>query len=195
MTVEALEAQTDLENYINAHQGILDRTTRLAMRLQDTQRCEQVDEETKNLVLSVGDFPPPRFSLSIARQALNTDRLALIANSKVQDSVSTISDEMNFISLQWRRYVELKRETELAVGTAAGVALTAPRENILLSSQDFNPDRYILLTPAKICGDAKIIAVVSNVEITQQVYVGYLTQLQEALAKHVEVLTKSASAS
>ena len=193
MMSEASQTQQDFRRYRQAHADILDRTTRLALRLQDEASCIAMDDDLKILIWSIGDFPPPRFSLSTATQSLNTGRLALIRSAEIRDGVQAISDEMAFINRQWQRYIRIKQDTEQAVAVAAGVAVTAARDGLLGSSQQANPDRYIMLTPQRICGAADIIALVSNVEVTQQVYVGYLAEVQAALDAYLEILNANSA--
>jgi hypothetical protein len=188
MTTEAKETQGALHRYRQTHSDILDRATQFAMRLQDSQTCVSMDDDMKGLILGVGDFPPPRFSLSTATQALNTGQLALISSANVRDGVQVITDELNFIHRQWQRYTRVKQDTEKAVSIASGFAITGSRSNTLSASQSFIADRYKMLTPERICGNADVIALVSNVETTQQIYVGYLEEVQTALDQYLDTL-------
>ncbi len=181
MVTEAVEAQQDLEAYRITHAEILDRNTRLSLRLQNQQTCLDVDDSFKILLLSIGDFPPPRFSLSTATQALNTGQLRLIRSTTIRDGVQTISDEMTFLNRQWERYMRVKQTTERATAEAAGLVITGGRTDFLLSSDDYIPDRYELLTPEGLCGNTQATALVSIVEATHQIYLGYLTEVQSEL--------------
>lgn len=188
MISEASEAQQALQAYRVAHAGILDRNTELALRLQDEVACTVVDDAFKTLLLSIGDFPPPRFSLSTATQALNTGQLSLIRTPEIRDGVQTITDEMTFLNRQWERYIRVKQRAEQDTSQSAGLVITAAREDLFDGTEDYNPSRYALLTPERLCTDTAVIAFVSTVEATHQIYVGYLSEVQTELDAYVETL-------
>jgi hypothetical protein len=194
MISEGVDAQQDLREYRTVHADILDRNTRLSLRLQDGDACQIVDDAFKILLTSIGDFPPPRFSLSTATQALNTGQLRLIQNSTVRDSVQTIADEMTFLNRQWERYILPKQTTERETSQSAGLVITGAREKFLISSEEYDPDRYTLLTPERICTDTKVMALVSNTEVTHQIYLGYLEEVQAELDAYVKGLQTAAGA-
>jgi hypothetical protein len=85
MLVEAEEAQTDMAEYQALHAGILDRAIKLSIRLTEVERCLAMDDDTKELVLSVGDFPPPRFSLATASEAIGSGHLAVIGSGDIRE--------------------------------------------------------------------------------------------------------------
>jgi len=188
MVSEALEVQNDLRDYTDVQNFILERNTTLALRLQDQPACLAMDDELKIMLWSIGDFPPPRFSLSTAVQALNTGQLMLIRDPAIRDGVQSITDEMTFLNRQWQRYIRTKQSTEQVVVQAAGLVITRAADSIVSINEDTDPDRYSVLTPEKICAATDVIALVSNVEATQEIYVSYLSQVQASLDAYVVML-------
>ncbi len=78
MIVEAEDARVDMADYLALNSLILADAKSLAVRLGDNEVCLAMDDSMKALILSIGDFPPPRFSLASANEALETGRLSLI---------------------------------------------------------------------------------------------------------------------
>ncbi|MEZ5894979.1 MAG: hypothetical protein R3C51_01140 [Parvularculaceae bacterium] len=189
MIGEARDAKAALGAYRHVHTEIRDRATELALRLAGVEKCLAATDELKTLVIVIGDFPPPRFSLPNAKQSLNTGELALVRSAELRDSVQKIVDEMDFLERQWQRYVRIKQDTEQEVAKAAGLELTgygALKSGEVIGLGDMR--RYKIKTPDRICGNADVIALVSNVEITQQVYSVYLEQVDTSLNKYLATL-------
>ena len=191
LRIEAEETRAEITVYLALNELILTDAKRLAVRLGDSETCLAMDDETKALILGIGDFPPPRFSLSSANEALETGRLSLIGSSEIRDSVREMADQMAFMDNQWQRYVRVKQETEKAAYTAAGFRLMTeddlevrPGVNIVAGL-----DQYQITTPERVCGNTEVIALVSNAAVTQHLYSIYVTQVADRLNAYTVALS------
>ncbi len=191
LRIEAQETRTDIADYIALNELILTDAKRLAVRLGDSETCLAMDDEMKALILSIGDFPPPRFSLSSANEALETGRLSLIASPEIRDSVREMADQMAFMDNQWQRYVRVKQDTEKAAYTAAGLRLMTEDELEARPGTDViaGLDQYEMTTPDRICGNSEVIALVSNAALTQHLYSIYVTQVADRLDAYTAALS------
>lgn len=194
MIVEAEDARTDMAEYLALNSLILKDAKSLAVRLGDEEDCLAMDDGMKALILSIGDFPPPRFSLASANEALETGRLSLIKSPEIRDGVRDMADQMTFMDRQWQRYIRIKQDAEQAAYGAAGLSLTSEED------LDMRPgmaalkglDQYRILTPESICGNTQIIALASNAAITQHLYTEYVGQVAGRLDAYAESLASSA---
>ncbi len=190
MIIEASEAREDMADYLALNFLILKDAKRLAVRLNDTSQCLSMNDELKALILGVGDFAPPRFTLASANEALDTGRLSLIKSPELRENVRGMADQMTFMDRQWQRYIRIKQDAEQAVYSAAGLSLTS--EDDLIANPGMiewgGVDQYLMQTPDQICGNAEIVALVSNVAITQHYYTIYVTQVSEKLDAYAESL-------
>ena len=191
LRIEAEETRAEITVYLALNELILTDAKRLAVRLGDSETCLAMDDETKALILGIGDFPPPLFSLSSANEALETGRLSLIGSSEIRDSVREMADQMAFMDNQWQRYVRVKQETEKAAYTAAGFRLMTeddlevrPGVNIVAGL-----DQYQITTPERVCGNTEVIALVSNAAVTQHLYSIYVTQVADRLNAYTVALS------
>jgi hypothetical protein len=183
MIVEAEDARMEMADYLTLHNLILHDVKRLVVRLNDKAGCLAMDDEMKGLILEVGDFPPPRFSLASANEALETGRLSLIKSSEIRDGVREMADQMTFVDRQWQRYIRIKQDVEQAAYGAAGLSLTS-EEGLQLRPglvEVSGMDQYGILTPEGICGNTQIIALASNAAITQHLYTVYVGQVSAKL--------------
>lgn len=183
LRVEAEETRNAIADYIALNELILTDAKRLAVRLGDSETCLAMDDEMKALILGVGDFPPPRFSLSSANEALETGRLSLIGSPEIRNSVREMADQMTFMDNQWQRYVRVKQDTEKAAYMASGLRLMTegdlearPGTNVIAGL-----DQYEMTTPDRICGNSEVIALVTNAALTQHLYSIYVTQVADRL--------------
>ena len=195
MLVEAEEAQTDMAEYRAQHAMILDRATKLSLRLTDVDRCVSMDDDTKQLVLAVGDFPPPRFSLATASEAIESGRLAVIGSDDIRDEVRRVLDEMTFLERQWQRYIRVKQDSELAIYTAGGLTLVRDEKlKVTPGSHEWEGlDQYRLQTPEGVCGEPKIVAFASNAAATQHIYTQYIGQVSDKLDAYAALLATQAA--
>jgi len=186
LRIEAQETRADIEDYLVLNELILTDAKRLAVRLGDSETCLAMDDEMKALILSIGDFPPPRFSLSSANEALETGRLSLIGSSEIRDSVREMADQMTFMDNQWQRYVRVKQDTEKAAYTASGLRLLTEDDLEARPGTDViaGLDQYEMTTPDRICGNSEVIALVSNAALTQHLYSIYVTQVADRLSAY-----------
>tara|TARA_R110000782_G_scaffold157528_1_gene249776 strand:+ start:2911 stop:3666 length:756 start_codon:yes stop_codon:yes gene_type:complete len=191
LRIEAEETRAEIAVYLALNELILTDAKRLAVRLGDSETCLTMDDETKALILGIGDFPPPRFSLSSANEALETGRLSLIGSPEIRDSVREMADQMAFMDNQWQRYVRVKQETEKAAYTAAGFRLMTednlevrPGVNIVAGL-----DQYQITTPERVCGNTEVIALVSNAAVTQHLYSIYVAQVADRLDAYTVALS------
>ena len=189
MIAEAEETQDKLVDYIAVHKRISNNAGRLTIVLKNKDMCIAMIEDIKILIVSIADFPPPRFSLSNAEQAVNTGNLSLIQSPKVRASIQTITNEMRFMDRQWQRYVRVKQDTNEAAHRASGIAFTGQSTINWDSSDSYDPNHYELLTPTKICGNTEIVGLTSNLAVLQSIYVGYLGQVEAALDKYLSALS------
>ncbi|WP_412061319.1 hypothetical protein [Rubrivirga sp. IMCC45206] len=177
MRIEASDASAEMAAYREQHAFILDGAVRLAVRLGSAS-CLPMDDEMKAWAMGVVDFPPPRFSLPSAEEALATGRLSLIRSPAVRDSVRAVADEMAFINRQWQRYSRVKHDIEQPFYGAAGLALKGGLATVpgtVWWGEDL--DQYQFRTPEGVCGNSDMVALVSNVAITQSIYVDYLDEV------------------
>ncbi|GGD15321.1 hypothetical protein [Aquisalinus flavus] len=190
LQVEAADVRADMAAYHALNDDILRDARRLAVRLDGGAACLAMDDEMKTLLLSVGDFPPPRFSLSSANEALETGRLSLVASGRIRDGVRDIADQMAFLERQWQRYIRIKQDTEQVVYAAAGLGLTSERD---LEAQPGSTtwagtDQYRMATPERLCGNTEVIALVTNVAVTQHIYTAYVRQTEASLEAYAAIL-------
>ena len=188
MVSEAMSTRGELKDYRVFHEEISANATELTLVLNDNERCFAFGEQLTLLILSIADFPPPRFSLPNAEQALKTGSLALIKSSELQNEVQSIADEMAFVERQWQRYISVIQDANIQVNRAAGVALTGRGE--MVTRRSYDPSSYELLTPQKICNDTELIALMANVAVTKEVYVDYLKEVESALDEYLSALNK-----
>lgn len=190
LVVEAEAARADLAVYRDLHDEILDRSIKLPVRLKATEDCLAMDEEMKRLVLAVGDFSPPRFSLATAREAIDSGKISDIRSDQMRDEVRRIIDEMSFIDRQWERYVRVKQDSEKMIYTAAGLSfLRVEALKVRPGVQWDGIDQYDIQTPEAICGNPEIIASASNAAMTQHVYSMYLSEASEKLDRYAVALS------
>jgi hypothetical protein len=183
LRIEAEGTRADIADYIALNELVLTDAKRLAVRLGNSETCLAMGDEMKGLILGIGDFAPPRFSLSSANEALETGRLSLIGSPEIRESVREMADQMAFMDNQWQRYVRVKQDTEKATFTAAGLRLMTESDlevrpgTIVIAGLD----QYEMTTPERICGNSEVIALVSNAAITQHLYTIYVGQVSEKL--------------
>ena len=190
LAVEAATTRAELTEYRKVHQGISTQATQLAIELDNRTTCLEARDNLKVLIVSLADFPPPRFSLSTARQALETGNVALIRSPQTQIAIQDISNELTFLDRQWQRYVSIKQYANDETHKAAGIALSVDstlRINPMASNYD--ADDFRVTTPDRICGNPEILALVSNTAVTQSIYVGYLEQVEQAMESYIAKLT------
>ena len=189
--VEAEDTRADIATYLALNELILTDAKRLAVRLGDSETCLAMDDEMKALILSIGDFPPPRFSLSSANEALETGRLSLIGSPEIRDSVREMVDQMAFMDNQWQRYVRVKQDTEKAAYTAAGLHLTTEDDLDVRPGADTiaGLDQYEMTTPDRICGNSEVTALVSSAALTQHLYTIYVDQAADRLDAYAAALS------
>ena len=193
MLVEAQETRTDLADYQAQNAGILARAIRFSIRLTEAERCLAMDDDTKELVLSVGDFPPPRFSLATAAEAIGSGHLAVIGSSDIREEVRRIIDEMTFLERQWQRYIRIKQDSETAIYTAAGLSLARDESLLFAPGEGWDGlDQYRMLTPEGVCGNPEMIAFASNAATTQHVYTQYIGQVSDKLDAYAALLAAEA---
>ena len=191
LRIEAQETRTDIADYIALNELILTDAKRLAVRLGDSETCLAMDDEMKSLILGIGDFPPPRFSLTSANEALKTGRLSLVGSPQIRDSVREMADQMAFMEDQWQRYVRVKQDSEKAAYTAAGLRLmTEDNLEVRPGTTAFaGLDQYEMTTPDRICGNSEVIALVTNAALTQHLYTIYVGQVAERLDAYAATLS------
>ena len=188
MVAETSASSKELEEYTIVHQEISRKASLLAVSLKNAEDCLAMDTELVLLLVSFADFPPPRFSLPNAEQALTTGSLALLKSSAVKLSIQTITDEMAFIERQWQRYVSVKQDAYQVATRLAGVALTGDGELLGQVLGEYDLSSFELLTPEKLCGNTEIFGLFSTVATTQKVYVEYLGQVGQTLESHLAIL-------
>ena len=191
LRIEAQETRTDIADYIALNELILTDAKRLAVRLGDSETCLAMDDEMKSLILGIGDFPPPRFSLTSANEALKTGRLSLVGSPQIRDSVREMADQMVFMDDQWQRYVRVKQDSEKAAYTAAGLRLmTEDNLEVRPGTTAFaGLDQYEMTTPDRICGNSEVIALVSSAALTQHLYSIYVSEVASRLDAYTAALS------
>tara|TARA_R110000803_G_scaffold1052_1_gene3584 strand:+ start:1873 stop:2619 length:747 start_codon:yes stop_codon:yes gene_type:complete len=190
---EATTARSEMSRYIEVHQGISDDAARFALALKDKDSCMAMGDELTILIISIADFPPPRFSLANAEQALNTGSLSLIRSTSIRANIQTMTDEMGFVDRQWQRYIRVKQDANREAQRVAGVSLTGRSEIVVVPMGGYDPGSYELLTPGKICGNTEIIGLAANVAVLQAIYVDYLAQVERALDDYLATLSEETS--
>ena len=189
MFAEAEEARADMADYRASHAWILERALKLSVRLNAVDDCLAMDDEMKTLILAVGDFPPPRFSLATANEAIESDSLSVIGSADIRNEVRRMVDEMNFVEQQWQRYVRVKQDSEKAIYTAAGLSLTRDEAlNVLPGNQWSGIDQYQLQTPEGVCGKTDMVAYASNAALTQHIYAIALGEVSDKLDHYAALL-------
>lgn len=181
----------ELDNYIKVHEKLLKQRTQFALITNDEEACLTQTDTMINLVLSVGDFPPPRFTLPIATQSLNTGELAIISSIKLRDEVQEIADEMIFLSRQWQRYIITVQGVEEQINMKSGLAIKSSRDKPLFSYEAYSIERFELLTIDQVCNDTETIGSLAGLEVLQHIYVAYMLEVQESLEKYHNILEKS----
>jgi hypothetical protein len=190
MIVEAQEARADMADYRDFQDSILDAGIKLVVRLQAKEDCLAMDDEMKSLLVFVGDFPPPRFSLATASEAIESGDLSAIGSDDIRDEARRIIDEKTFMDRQWQRYVLLKQDSEKAIFVAAGLSLE--RDEALrtqLRDKVAGIDQFRVLTPEGVCGNPEMIAYATSSASTQQVYTEYIGQVSEKLDAYAALLS------
>lgn len=190
MIAEAEDARADMADYRANHEFISNGALKLAARLNDTDTCLRMDDEMKELILRVGDFPPPRFSLATAREAIESGSLSAFAAAEIRDGVRKITDEMNFMDRQWQRYIRIKQDIEQILYPAAGLNLTSNQTLEVLPGNVFTGiEQFRLETPEGVCGQPIMVAYASNAALTQHIYAKYLTQVSGKLDGYAALLS------
>ncbi|MFC2954067.1 hypothetical protein ACFOOP_19175 [Marinicaulis aureus] len=190
MIAEAEDARADMAGYQADNHVILNDALKLAARLNETDACLRMDDNMKELVLRVGDFPPPRFSLATAREALESGNLSALDAAEIRDSVRKIADEMNFMDRQWQRYIRIKQDIEQKIYPAAGLSLTGDQALKVLPGNEFSGlEQFRLQTPEGVCGQPVMIAYASNAALTQHIYTAYLGQVSDKLDAYAALLS------
>ncbi len=187
---EAAEVRAALAEHREFHARNATQIIQLVARLEDKTLCEDFDDaEEKKLLLSVGDFPAPRFSLTTAAELASTGRVELLKSSDMQRSIREILVEINYVSEAWRRYVPIKQKAE-EVYMAAGFAMTRPVVWDL--SLD---DPYIEMVGAtefrtleQLCNRPDLVAISSNAANSQTFYVALLDQVTVKLNEYLDGL-------
>lgn len=193
MITEVEDARVEMADYQTEHADILDRGLDLSVRLNAVEGCLAMDDEMKQLILLVGDFPPPRFSLATAREAIETGSLSVIGYADLRNEVRRIIDEMTFIDRQWERYVRVKQDSERALYSAAGVSLLEEEVLNVRSGVEWAGLRqYVMLTPEAVCGNPEMVAFASNAALTQQIYTIYIEEVAEKLDRYAALLSTHA---
>ena len=190
MIVEAEEARADMADYRDFHDNILDADIRLVVRLKAKEDCLAMDDEMKSLLVFVGDFPPPRFSLATASEAIESGDLSAIGSDDIRDEARRIIDEMTFMDRQWQRYVRVKQDSEKAIYIAAGFSLE--RDETLrtqLRDKWTGIDQFQMLTPEGVCGNPEMVAYATSTATTQQVYTQYIGQVSDKLDRYAALLS------
>ena len=190
MIVEAEEARADMADYRDSHAWILDKALKLSVRLNATEDCLAMDDEMKTLILAVGDFPPPRFSLATANEAIESDSLSIIGSADIRSEVRRMVDEMTFVERQWQRYVRVKQDSEKAIYTAAGLSLSRDEALKVLPGNEWSGiDQYRLQTPEGVCGKPEMVAYASNAALTEHIYTIFLGEVSEKLDQYAALLS------
>ncbi|GJL92749.1 hypothetical protein [Hyphococcus sp.] len=190
MIAEAEDARADMAEYRTDHDVILDGALKLAARLKETDACLRMDDEMKELIIRVGDFPPPRFSLATAREAIESGSLSAFGAGEMRDGVRKISDEMNFMDRQWQRYIRIKQDIEQIMYPAAGLSLTGDQALKVLPGNEFSGiEQFRLQTPEGVCGQPVMVAYATNAALTQHIYTRYLTQVSGKLDAYAALLS------
>ncbi|MEX6632513.1 hypothetical protein [Hyphococcus lacteus] len=190
MVSEATTTRSEMARYKEFHQEIYNNAFQLALALKDKETCIAMGDELTILIIGISDFPPPRFSLSNAEQAMETGSMAHIQSAGVRTGIQTITDEMEFIDRQWQRYVSVKQNANQEAHRAAGVSLTGRGEMDWGASVGYDANSYELLTPENICGDTEIVALAANVAVLQKIYVNYLREVEKALDDYLATLSE-----
>lgn len=190
MIAEAEDARADMADYRASHDFILDGALKLATRLHETNECLLMDDEMKELIIRVGDFPPPRFSLATAREAIESESLSAFSATEIRDGVRKIADEMYFMDRQWQRYIRIKQDIEQILYPTAGLRLADDQALKVLPGTEFSGiEQFRLETPERVCGQPVMVAYASNAALTQHIYASYLTQVSGKLDDYAALLS------
>lgn len=184
---EAAELKTVLFDYRTLHADIVKANFDFVELLEDTDRCSRVDDNFKRLSLMASDFPPPRFSVSTIDGLIGSGRSQLIRSADLRDRISEIADEFDFIERQWTRYVVVKQALELSFVTQSGFSVTE-RGDMEFETWDTNLERFNFRTPENLCNNTELVGAMTNVAITQEIYLNILDQAALKLEAYSESL-------
>ncbi len=184
---EAAELKTAFFNYRALHAETVDANFEFVKLLGDANACSQVNDSYKRLALMASDFPPPRFSVSTIDGLIGSGRSQLIGSADLRDRISEIADEFDFIERQWTRYVVVKQAFELMLVTQSGFSVTE-RGNLSHGSWDADLDRFDFRTPENLCDNPRFVGAMTNVAITQEIYLDILDQAGFKLEAYSESL-------
>lgn len=186
---EATELKSALFDYRAIHAEITEANFEFGKRLEDPDNCANIDDAYKRLVLSASDFPPPRFSVATIDGLIGSGRSQLIGSVDLRDRISETADEFDFIERQWTRYVDVKRTLELMLLTQSGFSVTE-RGDLSHGTWDTDMDRFNFRTPQNLCDNPEIVGALSNVAITQEIYLNILDQAAVKLEAYSESLNQ-----
>ena len=191
LVTEAEQARVALTDYRDYHVNNAAQTVELVKLMQDELRCADFDgAREKHLLISVGDFPAPRFSLATAQELASSERLSLVQASEMQDAIREIVVEVEHVSELWRRYLRIKQDAE-AVYLAAGISQNRPIVDDIGKLDDSYGailDAFEFATPERLCGNSALIAIASNASLSQSFYAAYLDGFAETLDVYSERL-------
>lgn len=184
---EAAELISSLSEYRTVHSDTVEANFEFIKLLEDADACSEVNDAYKRLSLMASDFPPPRFSVSTIDGLIGSGRSQLIASADLRDRISEMADEFDFIEKQWTRYVAVKQALELSLVSQSGFSVTK-RGDLSHGSWDSNLDRFDFRTPENLCGNPGFVGAMSNVAITQEIYLNILNQAALKLEAYSESL-------
>ncbi len=184
---EAAELTSALSDYRTIHSDTVEANFEFVELLADPDACLEVNDTYKRLSLMATDFPPPRFSVSTIDGLISSGRSQLIGSADLRDRISEIADEFDFIERQWTRYVAVKQALELSFVTQSGFSVTE-RGDLSNGSWDFDLDRFDYRTPENLCGNPRFVGAMTNVAITQEIYLSILNQAAVKLEAYYESL-------
>ncbi|MEM7327436.1 MAG: hypothetical protein AAF437_01775 [Pseudomonadota bacterium] len=184
---EAAELKSALSDYRTVHSDTVEANFEFVKLLEDADACLEVNDTYKRLSLMATDFPPPRFSVSTIDGLIGSGRSQLIESADLRDRISEMADEFDFIERQWTRYVAVKRAFELSFVTQSGFSVTE-RGDLSHGNWDFDLDRVDFRTPENLCRNPRIVGAMTNVAITQEIYLNILNQAAFKLEAYSESL-------
>lgn len=184
---EAEELISALSDYRNVHSDTVEANFEFVKLLEDAEACSEVNDAYKRLSLMASDFPPPRFSVSTIDGLIGSGRSQLIGSAELRDRISEIADEFDFIERQWTRYVSVKQALELSFVTQSGFSVTE-RGDLSHGSWDSDLDRFDFRTPENLCDNPRFVGAMTNVAITQEIYLNILNQAAFKLEAYSESL-------
>lgn len=187
LTAEAAELKTALFEYRTLHADTVEANFEFVKRLEDENSCSAVDDSYTRLALMASDFPPPRFSVSTIDGLIGSGRSQLIWSADLRDRISEMADEFDFIERQWTRYVVVKQALELSFVTQSGFSVTE-RGDLNHGSWDTDLDRFDFRTPENLCDNPRFVGAMTNVAITQEIYLNILNQAALKLEAYAESL-------